>query len=136
PKADMRGQPEKRGAPRGRGRGGTRLSPNPHAAQWSDPVDPGFLGVGSAAGWARPDSRRKPGSNKKQEEAEIMRMRHGAVLVALAGLLSQATPAWASHCGAGSYGSWGEPCLGAPGNFPNLHQQVQPTYQPGHHHGT
>src|SRR5205823_3139568 len=58
-----------------------------------------------------------------------MRMRHGAVLVALAGLLSQATPASASHCGAGSYGCCPEPSCDAQCCFPACQQQCCTKYK-------
>src|SRR5207247_2577295 len=58
-----------------------------------------------------------------------MRMRHGAVLVALAGLLSQAAPATAGHCGAGSYGCCEQPSCDAQCCFPACQAQCRTTYK-------
>src|SRR5262245_57855187 len=113
-------------SPAGRHSGPTRLAPRTRTTLTQQQSIGLFLGVSS--GREEPaGSRRKPRS-RIMEEADTMRMRLGALLVALAGLC-QAHNAMADHCGATQYSSCPQPCCEAQSSYPCQQGQCKTVYK-------
>jgi hypothetical protein len=68
-------------------------------------------------------------AGEHQEETDIMRMRVGALLAAVTGLVAQAQLATAGHGGAANYSSCPQPVASAHVSFPACQQQLQPGYR-------